>query len=106
MIVVEETVQPKMRNVPITGITNSVGEAKGVLARRQIEHVTGLCSDRTGFFSVSFFIGLAWEPYCHGENAPMLALCKVGNAMTPITKKSKSKKLHALFFCIFTCGKF
>jgi hypothetical protein len=106
MITVEETVQPRMQNVPITGISNGAGEAKGVLARRHIKHVAGLCSDRTGFFSESFFIGLAWEPSRHGEKVLMLDLCKVGNTMTPITKKSKSKKLCNLFFCIFTYGKF
>jgi len=95
-----------MRNVPITGISNGAGDAKGVLARRHIKHVAGLCSDRTGFFSVSFFIGLVWEACRHGEKVVMLALCKVGNTMTPITKKSKSKKLCNLFFCIFINGKF
>jgi hypothetical protein len=82
-----------MDNAPIAGITAGIGDEKAMLATRQIKHVAGLCSVREDFpLSLFFFIG-SFEAPCVSitEKAPRLALCQVGNRMTPIANRSKRK---------------
>lgn len=92
-----------MDNAPIAGITAGVGDEKAMLATRQIRHVAGLCSVREDLpLSLFFFIG-SFEAPCVSmvEKAPRLALCQVGNRMTPITNRSK-RKLPAKIWERFT----
>ena len=90
-----------MDNVPIVGITAGIGDAKAMLATRQIRHVAGLCSVREDFpLSLFFFIG-SFEAPCVSitEKAPRLALCQVGNRMTPIANRSKRKLPVKIWKC-------
>lgn len=77
----------------MAGITAGVGDAKAMLATRQIMHVAVLCSVREAFPLSLFFLIGAFEAPCvsMAEKAPRLALCQTGNRTIPMANRSKRK---------------